>query len=347
MGCVLLYNQHKKYGKEGFIMPFEAAKCPSCNANIEVPAEKETVFCAYCGSAIKSKAAIAYGNSVRIEGEVKVEGIATVEKLVQNAQTYEKLNENDKAFKVYKQITEEYTNDYRGWLGVFLVGMKTCFFLESATERPCDYATSEKCYKNAYNLADSKMELEKIYEREWLNLFDRISNGIYDISDMERCRIFFYTLIHSNYKTLKYPHIVSRIFDDLENNNIIADQKYIKNFLLLTYKNAKHFNGNYYQDLKENHVIDFECDFINYNYYKYEYKLLFQCNKMFVWGVHVPNEETVWLMVDINNKPVNLDEADKIISKTEAKREAKGLCIKCGGGYSILGKCKKCGNKRD
>ena len=327
-------------------MPFEAAKCPSCNADIEVPAEKETVFCAYCGSAIKSKAAIAYGNSVKIEGQVKVEGIATVEKLVQNAQTYEKLNENDKAFKVYKQITEEYTNDYRGWLGVFIVSMKTCFFLESATERPCDYAMSEKCYKNAYNLADSKMELEKIYEREWLNLFERIADGVYSGNCVLQ---FFHVLIQSNYKILDRIYIVSRILDDLENNNIIADQKYIKNFLLITYNNAKHFKGNYYQDLKENHIIDFEYSIVNDDYYNYKYKLLFQCNKMFVWGnhVHVSGGETISLWVCINNKPVKLDEADRVIAKTEAKRAAKGLCIKCGGGYSIFGKCKKCGNKRD
>jgi len=53
-------------------MAFVAAKCPSCNAAIQVPDEVESVFCAYCGTQIKTKAAIGY-MQVELKGKVQID----------------------------------------------------------------------------------------------------------------------------------------------------------------------------------------------------------------------------------------------------------------------------------
>lgn len=34
-------------------MSFEAAKCPNCGANIQVPTDIEEARCMYCGSSIR------------------------------------------------------------------------------------------------------------------------------------------------------------------------------------------------------------------------------------------------------------------------------------------------------
>ncbi len=60
-------------------MPFEAAKCPSCGAAIQVPSETEETFCGYCGNRIITKAAISY-YQVEISGSVSVKNQTSIEK---------------------------------------------------------------------------------------------------------------------------------------------------------------------------------------------------------------------------------------------------------------------------
>lgn len=51
-----------------------------------------------------------------IQGNTKsVEGIATLEKLLQNAETFHKLGETGKATEILNKITEDYPEDYRAW----------------------------------------------------------------------------------------------------------------------------------------------------------------------------------------------------------------------------------------
>ena len=51
-------------------MPFVAAKCPACGANIQVPSEGEKCFCAYCGTQILREAAVSFAK-VQVEGVVE------------------------------------------------------------------------------------------------------------------------------------------------------------------------------------------------------------------------------------------------------------------------------------
>jgi len=53
-------------------MALESAKCPNCAATIQVPSDKENAFCTYCGSQIKTKAAIGY-YQVEVVGKVQID----------------------------------------------------------------------------------------------------------------------------------------------------------------------------------------------------------------------------------------------------------------------------------
>lgn len=101
-------------------MAYESAKCPSCDANIQVPNDLESVTCDYCNSIIKTKAAISYA-TVQIEGEVQVKGIIDIEHLLNNAKTNILFNRNDVALKIYKDITDTYPSDWRAWYGILSI----------------------------------------------------------------------------------------------------------------------------------------------------------------------------------------------------------------------------------
>ena len=53
-------------------MALESAKCPNCAADIQVPNEQEDTFCSYCGSQIKTRAAIGYFQ-VELKGKVQID----------------------------------------------------------------------------------------------------------------------------------------------------------------------------------------------------------------------------------------------------------------------------------
>jgi DNA-directed RNA polymerase subunit RPC12/RpoP len=91
-------------------MPFVSVKCPSCGGDIQLDDSRESGFCVYCGAKVMYKEAVQ-----RIEGNVTVEGIAGLEKLLANAETFHKLKDIEKEREVLTKITQEYPEDWRGW----------------------------------------------------------------------------------------------------------------------------------------------------------------------------------------------------------------------------------------
>ena len=110
-----------------FVMPLVAAKCAECGANIEVDDTKEAGICKYCGTAFITEKAInnynTYitnnnnfaGASIVLQGNIE-----NIEKLIERATTFIKLNEYDSAEKLYHEISLKYPMDYRGWLGIVM-----------------------------------------------------------------------------------------------------------------------------------------------------------------------------------------------------------------------------------
>jgi len=86
-------------------MPFVPVKCTSCGGDIQLDDQRETGFCSYCGSQVIFEEAI---KKMEIAGSVSVEGIATLEKKLEDAVTFKKLGYTNHEYELLKKITEEY-----------------------------------------------------------------------------------------------------------------------------------------------------------------------------------------------------------------------------------------------
>jgi hypothetical protein len=108
-------------------MPLVNAKCTNCGANLNVDNTKDAAVCEFCGSAfIVEKAIQNYNyhitNNINAQNVVITgKGEAEKERLLNNAKTNEKFGDYAKAQSIYMQITEDYPDDYRGWLGIALI----------------------------------------------------------------------------------------------------------------------------------------------------------------------------------------------------------------------------------
>jgi len=105
-------------------MPLVKAKCTSCGATLQTDNTRETMFCEYCGSKYIVEQAINnynYNITNNITAEKVViagKGDEEKERLLKNAKTYERFGNKQEAIKVYEQVTQDYPDDYRGWMGL-------------------------------------------------------------------------------------------------------------------------------------------------------------------------------------------------------------------------------------
>lgn len=93
-------------------MSFVPVKCTSCGGDIQLDDNKESGFCVHCGTKVVFKEAV---QKMELSGSVSVKGIADLEKLLQNAETFHALGDSSKEKKILNKVTNEYPEDYRAW----------------------------------------------------------------------------------------------------------------------------------------------------------------------------------------------------------------------------------------
>lgn len=98
-------------------MSFVPAKCSSCGEEIQLDDQCHTGFCAYCGSKVKVEEAV---KNLAFFRKASDDGIATIEKLLQSAETFQKLGDKEKEVQILKKITQDYPEDYRAWMRLAL-----------------------------------------------------------------------------------------------------------------------------------------------------------------------------------------------------------------------------------
>ncbi len=86
-------------------MSFKAAKCPNCAGELQLPEDRDSVKCMYCGSDIVVREAI------------KLAGGVNIENLLQLAEHAEKCKQYAEAYNYYSKILETDANNYRAWYG--------------------------------------------------------------------------------------------------------------------------------------------------------------------------------------------------------------------------------------
>ena len=93
----------------------QAIKCELCGSNQLI--KKDGFFqCEHCGT----KYTLEEAKKLIVSGTVEVvTGNAEKERLLKNAESFWTLKREDKAEEVFLQITNDFPDDYRGWLGLF------------------------------------------------------------------------------------------------------------------------------------------------------------------------------------------------------------------------------------
>ncbi|MBR7007079.1 MAG: hypothetical protein IKH90_00380 [Ruminococcus sp.] len=105
-------------------MPLVNAKCTNCGGTLTVDSTKDAAVCDFCGSPYIVEKAIQNYNyyitqNIKADNvNVTAKGEAEKERLLHNAETNVKFKEYNKAFDLYKQVSEDYPDDYRGWYGM-------------------------------------------------------------------------------------------------------------------------------------------------------------------------------------------------------------------------------------
>ena len=99
-------------------MPFVPVKCTSCGGEIQLDDSRESGFCLFCGSKVVFEEA---KSKMILQGEVLVKGIADLDKLLQNAETFHKLNDFKQRDAILQKITIDYPEDYHAWYRLFQI----------------------------------------------------------------------------------------------------------------------------------------------------------------------------------------------------------------------------------
>ena len=86
-------------------MKLTAAKCPNCNADIEVNETLDKAICQYCGSTILIESAIKK-YQMEISGTIKVDGIQSYSEKIEIIQKHLKIGNIDEAINILDELLE-------------------------------------------------------------------------------------------------------------------------------------------------------------------------------------------------------------------------------------------------
>ena len=92
-------------------------QCELCGGSLSMDSDGESAVCDFCGMRFKKE----YIKSmlVEISGPIKIDGLASLEKLIQNGEKFLELWEYDNAEQVFTKISNEYPECHHGWWGIF------------------------------------------------------------------------------------------------------------------------------------------------------------------------------------------------------------------------------------
>lgn len=104
-------------------MPFVAAKCTQCGAHLKVDTANEAAVCQFCNTPfITEKAINNYNNSYNIDtlhaDVVNISNDFSREDLIKAGDTFIKLGDFNEAHVTFREATQKYPYDYRGWWGL-------------------------------------------------------------------------------------------------------------------------------------------------------------------------------------------------------------------------------------
>lgn len=138
-------------------------KCKMCNGNLYVEEGSTSAICRYCGT---QQEVYSSNNGI----------VQSLERLLQNGDTYMRLEKYESAFEVYMEMTRCYPEEYRGWWGVIQSSTYN-FHRLKAEEKIVEWLA---CVKK---LASEEVYREKL--QEYIEFLRRLSR-IYVLSEFQK-----------------------------------------------------------------------------------------------------------------------------------------------------------------
>ena len=109
----------------------EKLQCSVCGGALVMSDDGEKAVCESCGMSFKKETVKKM--IMELSGPVKVEGIQNSDSLADRAETFLRLGEREKAHAAFRQMTDEYPADYRGWWGLTRLMDWEKYFYDSGT----------------------------------------------------------------------------------------------------------------------------------------------------------------------------------------------------------------------
>jgi tetratricopeptide (TPR) repeat protein len=204
-------------------MTFKAAKCPNCAGDIQVPEDRDSAKCMYCGSDIIVREAI------RLAGGINIENLLAF------AKHSEELGDFSKALEYYDKILESDVKNVPAWIGKGLVSLNHPGQLKTCIENAINYSNDKEDLKiNIINMLFARI---KKYPTEWSKIlalqilkldkdnfeaqfFLNMSNGLLDIGELKAALNFTKNSPSHRQKVLDYVKSHNQDFARYINNAI-------------------------------------------------------------------------------------------------------------------------------
>lgn len=148
-------------------MKLVSAMCPNCGAKLELDENMEKGFCMYCGSQILVQDAV-QKYKVEISGRVSVEGILSAEDFAKNGDTLVNIGNYPQAYDSFKELSEKYPDDYRGWWGMIRAMTSDFSIMPEETdyhENIRNYAAEYFNYAVKVAGSSERKKITEIYEK--------------------------------------------------------------------------------------------------------------------------------------------------------------------------------------
>lgn len=94
-------------------MPYEAAKCPTCGASIQVDTNTEKCFCSSCGNHISTVAAVK-----KLLVDVNLDGVSTVKNTIMRGNQCLEVQDWDAAAGFFGSVVDKQADNFDSWYGL-------------------------------------------------------------------------------------------------------------------------------------------------------------------------------------------------------------------------------------
>lgn len=143
-------------------MPLVSKRCPECGGELMVDEKKKEAVCQYCGTSFMIS-----------NPEVYVHNGQSMEEKLNSAETFLTVHQDfEKAYAIFKQIANEFPNDYRGWWGMARAATHEFQDVDHLGE-------SESNVRHAQNVAPEAVRIEinetwQEYQRRCKEMAERV-----------------------------------------------------------------------------------------------------------------------------------------------------------------------------